>query len=98
MAFTNDDKYLVTCGLTAPSACVIYDWSSGEVKISTAIQSATQEIFVLPEIVDSKEVLKTGIEEYPDEIRMQDDFPKDGVVVISQHKIDIFTVRNKSFS
>lgn len=41
---------LVTCGLTKPSACIIYEWATGEIVISTAISNPTQEIFVLPEI------------------------------------------------
>lgn len=41
---------LVTCGLTKPSACIIYEWATAEIIISTAISSPTQEIFVLPEI------------------------------------------------
>ena len=41
---------LVTCGLTMPSACIIYQWDTAEIVISTAISSPTQEIFVLPEI------------------------------------------------
>ena len=41
---------LITCGLTKPSACIIYEWQTGEIIISTAVKSPTQEIFVLPEI------------------------------------------------
>ena len=50
LAFSHDDRMLVSCGLTAPSACIIYEWSTAEIIISTAISSPTQEIFVLPEI------------------------------------------------
>lgn len=50
MAFSQDDRMLVTCGLTMPSACIIYQWETAEIIISTAISSPTQEIFVLPEI------------------------------------------------
>ena len=41
---------LVTCGLTNPCACIIYEWETAEIVISTAISSPAQEIFVLPEI------------------------------------------------
>jgi hypothetical protein len=50
MQFTYDNKYLVTCGLTNPSACIIYDWAASEVVISTSIHSPTQEIFLLQDI------------------------------------------------
>ena len=50
LAFSHDDRMLVTCGLTNPSACIIYEWETAEIVISTAISSPTQEIFVLPEI------------------------------------------------
>lgn len=33
-----------------PSACIIYEWRTAEIIISTAIGHPTQEIFVLPEI------------------------------------------------
>ena len=37
LTFTNDDRMLVTCGLTQPSACIIYEWATGEIVISTAV-------------------------------------------------------------
>jgi len=40
----------VTCGLTNPSAVIIYDWNNSEVVISTSIHAPTQEIFALHEI------------------------------------------------
>jgi hypothetical protein len=64
MQFTNDDKFLVTCGLTLPSACIIYDWAIGQVVISTAIHSPTQEIFLLQEI--AKNIRHAGEEEDDD--------------------------------
>jgi hypothetical protein len=64
MQFTNDDKFLVTCGLTLPSACIIYDWAIGQVVISTAIHSPTQEIFLLQEI--AKNTRHAGEEEDDD--------------------------------
>ena len=51
LAFTNDDSMIVSCGLTQPSACIVYDWNSGEIVISTALERPTQEIFVLPQIL-----------------------------------------------
>ena len=50
LAFSHDDRMIVSCGLTMPSACIIYEWRTAEIVISTAIGSPTQEIFVLPEI------------------------------------------------
>ena len=50
LAFSADDRMIVSCGLTKPSACIIYEWETAEIVISTAISSPTQEIFVLPEI------------------------------------------------
>lgn len=37
LAFSHDDRYLVSCGLNNPSAIVIYEWLSGVVIISTCI-------------------------------------------------------------
>lgn len=51
MAFTQDDKHLVTCGLNMPSAILIYEWQTGEIIISTSINSPTQDIFTLPEMI-----------------------------------------------
>ena len=50
LAFSSDDKLLISCGLTQNSACIIYDWMTKEIMISTALSSPSQEIFVLPEI------------------------------------------------
>ena len=44
MAFSHDDRMLVTCGLTNPCACIIYEWETAEIVISTAISSPAQEI------------------------------------------------------
>jgi hypothetical protein len=41
LAFTSDDKMLVSCGLNLLSAIIIYEWASGEVITSTAITSPT---------------------------------------------------------
>ena len=50
MAFSKSDKYLVTCGLTKPSAVVIYDWKKEVVLVSTSISSPTQDIFIFPDM------------------------------------------------
>lgn len=50
LQFTNDNKFLVTCGLNNPSAVIIYDWEQSEVVISTSIAAPTQDIFALHEI------------------------------------------------
>ena len=47
LQFTNDNKFLVTCGITNPSAVIIYDWNKNEVVISTSIHAPTQEIMPL---------------------------------------------------
>lgn len=49
LAFSNNDEYLVTCGLTRPSAVIIYDWKTQAVLVSTSIMNATQDLFMLPE-------------------------------------------------
>lgn len=47
LAFSSDDKFLVTCGLMNPSPVLIYDWVQGSVIVSTRIHSPTQDIVVL---------------------------------------------------
>lgn len=37
LAFSNNDEYLVTCGLTRPSAVIIYDWKTQQVLVSTSV-------------------------------------------------------------
>jgi microtubule-associated protein-like 5 len=37
LAFTNNDEYLVTCGLTRPSAVIIYDWKNSLVLVSVSV-------------------------------------------------------------
>jgi WD40 repeat protein len=41
LQFTNENKFLVTCGLTNPSAIIIYEWEKNEVVISTSIHAPT---------------------------------------------------------
>jgi hypothetical protein len=47
MAFTSDDSYLITCGITYPSAILIYDWKTGNVIVSTSIPSTIIDIIIL---------------------------------------------------
>ena len=47
LAFSNDDRFLITCGLQNPSAVLIYDWASGHVVVSASIPSPTQDIVIL---------------------------------------------------
>lgn len=103
MQFTYDNKYLVTCGLTNPSACIIYDWAQGEVVISTSIHAPTQEIFLLQDIardrhrnIDNEEEMKEPLDEEVEQRRAQ--IPKSGIVVISLKEIVIFTVKENSFT
>lgn len=93
LQFTNENKFLVTCGLTNPSAIIIYDWEKNEVVISTSIHAPTQEIFSLFEVssADSPEENESGYERNPFR-------PRSGVVVISLREIVIFTVTDGTFS
>ena len=47
MQFSTDNKYLVTCSLCVPSAVIVYDWQTGEVVVSTKIDSPAHDIFLL---------------------------------------------------
>jgi len=47
LAFSSDDRFLITCGLLSPSAVLIYDWAAGSVVVSTKIMSPTQDILIL---------------------------------------------------
>ena len=106
LAFTNDDKLLVTCGLTAPSACIVYDWANAEIIVSMAIASPTQEIFVLPDIVSNGNeallanggIAKLAAEENKNNDPLIPEVVRSGVVVLSLTQIALFTLRDKSFS
>jgi WD40 repeat protein len=37
LAFSTDDRYLISCGLDNPSAVIINDWFEGTVIISTSV-------------------------------------------------------------
>jgi hypothetical protein len=41
LAFSSDDKFLITCGLLNPSAILIYDWAVGTIIVSSSIASPT---------------------------------------------------------
>lgn len=47
LAFSSDDKFLITCGLLNPSAILIYDWAVGTIIVSSSIASPTQDIIIL---------------------------------------------------
>lgn len=47
LSFSNDDRFLITCGLMNPSAILIYDWHEGTVIVSSSIAAPTQDIVVL---------------------------------------------------
>lgn len=47
LAFSHDDKFLISCGLQAPSAVIIYDWVKGTIIISSSISSPTIDLVVL---------------------------------------------------
>jgi hypothetical protein len=47
LAFSSDDKFLITCGLLNPSAILIYDWAVGTIIVSSSIASPTQDILIL---------------------------------------------------
>ena len=99
LAFSQDDRMLVTCGLTKPSACIIYEWATAEIVISTSISSPTQEIFVLPEIASKPGIAKLAAEENKeDDGTNAGDQTRSGIVVLSLREIAIFTIRNLSFS
>jgi hypothetical protein len=94
----------VSCGLTNPSACIIYDWALGEVVISTSIHSPTQEIFLLQDIArDRHQTSSNNEDEFKEpadeEIELRRaQIPKSGIVVISLKEIVIFTVKESSFT
>ncbi len=65
IAFSNNDEYLITCGMTRPSAVIIYDWKTQAVLVSTSIMNATQDLFMLPEFATDGRKLPT--DQDPDE-------------------------------
>ena len=48
---------LVTCGLNQQAPVVVYEWKTGDIKYSTALNSPIKEIFVLPEFPENKEII-----------------------------------------
>jgi hypothetical protein len=51
LCFSNNDEYLISCGLTRPSAIIIYDWKNELVLVSISVMNATQELFMLQDVV-----------------------------------------------
>ena len=51
LSFSNNDEFLITCGLTRPSAIIIYDWKNELVLVSISVMNATQELFMLPDVI-----------------------------------------------
>lgn len=47
LEFSNDDRFLITCGLMNPSAVLIYDWRAGTVVLSSSVLDPTLDIVVL---------------------------------------------------
>jgi len=43
LSFSNNDRFLVTCGLQMPSAVIIYDWQTSSVLFSTSIQTLNNQ-------------------------------------------------------
>jgi hypothetical protein len=94
MQFSTDNKYLVTCSLCVPCAVIVYDWQTGEVVVSTKIDSTAHDIFLLQEINS----LRGQGQEYSflledEELsEKQSKRPQSGIVVISSKEMVIFTV------
>lgn len=80
--------------MTNPAAVIVFDWSVGEVVISTCINSPIQEIFLLQEINQ----IKSGGEKPDLEMMLEEEVealqkkPQSGIVVISTDEMVIFTV------
>jgi microtubule-associated protein-like 5 len=47
LEFSNDDRFLLTCGLMNPSAILIYDWRAGTVVLSASVMDPTIDVIVL---------------------------------------------------
>ena len=62
LAFSADDRFLITCGLLNPSAVIIYDWAISTVIVSSSINSPTQDIVILKGHATADQMLqsKTG--------------------------------------
>ncbi len=111
LAFSNNDEYLVTCGLTRPSAVIIYDWKSQSVLVSTSIMNATQDLYMLPE-TQSLEVKKLPGQGEPGDPALDEtqidavDVPgmrptddrKQKIVVISLDEIVVFEITKTDFN
>jgi hypothetical protein len=112
LGFSNNDEYLVSCGLTRPSAVIIYDWKNQSVLVSISIMNATQDLFMLPEtgIMDVKRLPGQGEPGDPalDETQIdategvpglrQADNRKQKLVVLSLDEIVIFEITKTDFN
>lgn len=47
LEFSNDDRYLITCGMMNPSAVLIYDWRAGVIVLSSSVLDPTIDLVVL---------------------------------------------------
>lgn len=100
LAFTYDNKFLVTCGITTPSAVIIYDWRNSQVAMSTSIHSPTQEILLMHEIKYPKGQNDDGDFElnFNDQENVnRTKRAKTGIAVLSLEELCVFVPKENSF-
>ena len=92
LAFSADDKFLISCGLQVPSAVIIYDWVSGSIIISASISSPTIDLLVL------------RAESHPTQVYQEEDNPAlvvekpkpvQGYVILSAPSLIVFEFAEK---
>ena len=90
LAFSSDDKFLITAGLGDPSAILIYDWRTAHAIISVSVKSPTQDILVIRGMnpwAEPKAFFQIGMEVEPK--------PVEGFVLISLDSLIIFVFDEK---
>lgn len=99
LAFSHDDRFLITCGLMTPSAVLIYDWALGSVIVSTSISCPSQDVMILrgkESFQKSQSDMQQNSEQKA--ILGQDNDQKvlEGFVLISLENIVVYVYNQKS--
>lgn len=92
LAFSQDDKFLISCGLQAPSAVIIYDWVQGSIIISASISSPSIDLLVLR--AESNPTRAYQEQENP-ALAVEKPKPVQGYVILSAPSLIVFEFAEK---
>lgn len=91
LAFSSDDRFLISCGLQDRAAVLIHDWAAGTVVVSCSLLSPAQDLVVLHGSSQSElDGPQGGKQQAP---ALQDEPSSrvlDGFVIVSLHDLVVF--------